>query len=156
MAGVVSVILPEGKINVLETLSCMFGVTRDTGTSPEAMPSCTPCTSEDAAVDTSFTAPVYVPCVPGVPCTVKTDTRSANSCALPAKYPRLDNEETICNALEQTALPVTEVTSNGENEDSNDDASVLRRDEDASCLAAMSTIAWHSDDLLQQRDNERR
>ena len=87
---------------------------------------------------------------------MKTDTRSASSCALPAKYPRLDNEETICNALEQTALPVTEVTSDGENEDSNDDASVLRRDEDASCLAAMSTIAWHSDDLSQHGDNRRR
>ena len=87
---------------------------------------------------------------------MKTDTRSASSCALPAKYPRLDSEETICNALEQTALPVTEVTSDGEKEDSNDDASVLRRDEDASCLAAMSTIAWHSDDLLQHGDNRRR
>ena len=87
---------------------------------------------------------------------MKTDTRSASSCALPAKYPRLDSEETICNAAAQTALPLAEMISGGKNDDSNDDANVLRRDDDASCLAAMSTIAWHSDDLLQQRDNERR
>ena len=47
------------------------------------------------------------------------------------------------------------MTSDGENEDSNDDASVLRRDDDASCLAAMLTIVWQSDDLLQQCNNRR-
>ena len=48
------------------------------------------------------------------------------------------------------------MTSDGENDDSNEDASVLRRVDDASCLAAMSTSAWHSDNLLQRRDNRRR
>ena len=76
-----------------------------------------------------------------VPWIVKTDTRSASSCALPAKYPRFDSEETICNAAAQTALPLTEMTSDGEKDDCNDDANVLKRDDDASCLAAMSTIA---------------
>ena len=87
---------------------------------------------------------------------MKTDTRSASSCALPAKYPRLDSDATICNASAQTALPLTEMTSDGENDDSNEDASVLTRNDDPSCLAAMSTSAWHSDDLLQRRDNRRR
>ena len=69
------------------------------------------------------------------------DTRSARSCALPPKCPRFDNDEIICNISEQTALPLTEMTSDGEKDDSNDDASILRRDDDASCLAAMPTIA---------------
>ena len=83
---------------------------------------------------------------------MKTDTRSANSCALPAKYPKLDSDDTICNASAQTALPLAEMISGGKNDDSNDDATVLRRDDDASCLAAMPTIAWHSDDLIQKRE----
>ena len=48
------------------------------------------------------------------------------------------------------------MTSDGENDDSNDDASILSRDDDASCLAAMPTTASHSDDLLKQRDNRGR
>ena len=87
---------------------------------------------------------------------MKTDTRSATSCAFPAKYPRFDSDETICNISAQTALPLAEMISDGENDDSSDDASVLRRDDEPSCLAAMSTSAWHSDDLLQQIDNRRR
>ena len=45
------------------------------------------------------------------------------------------------------------MTSEGENDDSKDDANVLRRDDDASCLAAMSMSAMHSDDLLQHKEN---
>ena len=44
------------------------------------------------------------------------------------------------------------MTSDGEKDVSNDDASVLRRDDDASCLAAISMSAWHSDNLLQKRE----
>ena len=86
---------------------------------------------------------------------MKTDTRSANSCALPVKCPSFDSDETICNASPQTALPLAEMISGGKNDDSNDDASVLRRDDDASCLAAMPTIARQSDDLIQN-DSRRR
>ena len=87
---------------------------------------------------------------------MKTDTRSASSCALPVKNPRFDSEDTFCSTSAQTALPLAEMTSDGENDDSNEDASVLRRNDDLSCLAAMSTSAWHSDNLLQRRDNRRR
>ena len=83
---------------------------------------------------------------------MKTDTRSASSCAFPAKYPKLDSDETICNASAQTTLHLAEMTSDGEKDVSNDDASVLRRDDDASCLAAISMSAWHSDNLLQKRE----
>ena len=87
---------------------------------------------------------------------MKTDTRSASSCALPVKNPRFDSEDTFCSTSAQTALPLAEMTSDGENDDSNEDASVLRRNDDLSCLAAMSTSAWHSDNLLQRRNNRRR
>ena len=87
-----------------------------------------------------------------MPWTVKTDTRSASSCAFPAKCPRFDSDDTICSALEQTALLPAKITSDGENDDSNDDASVLRRDDDASCFAAISTSALHNDDLIQKRE----
>ena len=44
------------------------------------------------------------------------------------------------------------MTSNGENDDSNDDASVLRRDGDASCLVAISMSALHNENLIQKRE----
>ena len=83
---------------------------------------------------------------------MKTDTSLASSCAFPPKCPKLDSDDTICNASAQTTLHLAEMTSDGEKDDSNDDASVLRRDEDASCLTAISISAWHSDDLLQKRE----
>ena len=52
--------------------------------------------------------------------------------------------------MAQAAVLFTEMTSEGEKDDSKDDASVLRRDGDPSCLAAIETTAWQSEDLLYE------
>ena len=83
---------------------------------------------------------------------MKTDTSLASNGAFPPKCPSLDNDETLCNASAQTALLLAEITSEELNDDSNDDANVLRRDDDLSCFAAISMSALHNDNLIQKRE----
>ena len=59
----------------------------------------------------------------------------------PSRYPLLDSEETLSNAVAQIALPLAEMISEGEKDDNNDDASVTRREDDLSCLVAAVTNA---------------
>ena len=53
----------------------------------------------------------------------------------------------MSKALAHIALPLSETTSEGEKDDNSDDASVVRREDDPSCLAAAVTSAWQSEDL---------
>ena len=75
---------------------------------------------------------------------VYTDMSSASSCALsifPTTYPFFDRAAITPKAVAHTVLPLTEITSDGENDDSNEDTSVCRREDDPSCLAATEITA---------------
>ena len=56
--------------------------------------------------------------------------------------------------MEQMALPPIEITSEEENEANSDDASVVRRLGDSSCLEAAVTRAWHRADLPGEREKK--
>ena len=80
--------------------------------------------------------------------------RSTSSWALsvdPIRCPLLDSEDTFSNAVTQFAIPLSLMTSEGEKDNNSDDASVLRSDDDPSCLAATVTSAWQREDLSRVR-----
>ena len=56
----------------------------------------------------------------------------------------------------QAVIPLTEVTSAGEKDNSSDAVKVPRRDSDGSCLEAAVTIAWQRVDLRGGRNGESR
>ena len=124
----------------LVTVTCTFVDTRDTGASPDAIPSWTPCTRPFTALVTGYSV-VVVRRLREVALLedVYKETSSATNCAVdfdPCRYPFLDKEDILVRAAAHCFFPLSVVTSWGANEASSEAVSVAKREEDLSWILA--------------------
>ena len=68
----------------------------------------------------------------------------------PCKYPFLASDVIRSNAMEQTALALAEITSDGENDASREAVIVVRSEGDLSCTLEATINAWHNSDLIKK------
>ena len=135
MPGVSNEELPLVVMRALDMAICILGDTRVTGTSPDAIQSCTPSISALTALVTGYVLANALGSRLEVFRRVYADMRLASDWAValdPCRKPLRARDEIFNKAVEQITLVLLEIASDGVKDSSKESISVVRSDKDLS------------------------